>query len=206
MSKPVAKERGFLPTAQDGKLLEMIADKGWESFCEGLTVDYRPAAIRRVLHQPAKPRGTDDWVCKTRDDVTVDRAILLLGILNEEWSEHEQLQMTSALIDESTISQMEEWDGGWPHEKGLGYIIDGSDGSHPDPPGFSHARQAAARKNEDKANTKNQKIKRKPEVCLQKSEELKTGYRQRLMKTLSKVPERIPLKVKLFIDSQCLKQ
>ncbi|KAL8116294.1 hypothetical protein AgCh_022700 [Apium graveolens] len=61
--------------------------------------------------------------------------------------------------------------------------------------------ETLVRKNEDKANIKNQKIRRKLEVCLQtvfealESEELKTGYRQRLMKTLSRVPERIPVKV-----------
>ncbi|KAL8146999.1 hypothetical protein AgCh_004644 [Apium graveolens] len=35
------------------------------------------------------------------------------------------------------------------------------------------------RKNEGTTNIKNQKIRRRPEVCLQESEELKKGYRQR---------------------------
>lgn len=93
MSKAVDKERGFLLTAQDGDLLEMIIDKSWESFCEasaavqlsivrefyanakadkngfslvrGFTVDYRPVAIRRILNQPAKPRGAEDSALKT---------------------------------------------------------------------------------------------------------------------------------------------
>ena len=77
LSKPVANERGFLPTSQDGELVEMIRDKGWETFCEvpeavplsivrefyanakatmdgysvvrGMTVDYTAAAIHRVI-------------------------------------------------------------------------------------------------------------------------------------------------------------
>ncbi|KAL8146984.1 hypothetical protein AgCh_004631 [Apium graveolens] len=60
------------------------------------------------------------------------------------------------------------------------------------------------RKSEDKANTKNQKIRRRPEVCLQESEELKTGYRQRLMKTLSKVPERLAVKSRARNKASCL--
>ena len=34
LSKPMEKERGFLPTSQDGELIEMIRDRGWETFCE----------------------------------------------------------------------------------------------------------------------------------------------------------------------------
>ena len=34
LTKSILKERGFLPTAQNGRLLNMIADKGWSSFCE----------------------------------------------------------------------------------------------------------------------------------------------------------------------------
>ena len=32
LTKPVSKERGFLPTTDDGKLLQMIRSKGWEIF------------------------------------------------------------------------------------------------------------------------------------------------------------------------------
>ena len=100
LSKPVGKERGFLPTIQDGDLLEMIRAKGWEFFCEtpeavplsivkefyanakpamdgysvvrGMTVDYTPAAIRRVVHQRPKPRNMDDWTFKSREEVDLD--------------------------------------------------------------------------------------------------------------------------------------
>ena len=34
LSKPVGKERGFLPTREDGDLLAMIREKGSETFCE----------------------------------------------------------------------------------------------------------------------------------------------------------------------------
>ena len=50
------------------------------------------------------------------------------------WSEDEQLQMPSAPIDHSTIARMEEWGGGVPHGKGLGYIYDHVGGSRPDSP------------------------------------------------------------------------
>ena len=79
LGKPILKKRGFLPSGRDGELLPMIAEKGWIAFCEspeavpmsvvrefyanakaekngfsvvrGLTVDYHPAAIRRVIGQ-----------------------------------------------------------------------------------------------------------------------------------------------------------
>ena len=34
LSKPIAKEHGFLPSGKDGKLLEMILEMGWVPFCE----------------------------------------------------------------------------------------------------------------------------------------------------------------------------
>ena len=34
LTKPIFKERGFLPSAQNGRLLNMIVDKGWTVFCE----------------------------------------------------------------------------------------------------------------------------------------------------------------------------
>ena len=33
LTKPVLKERGFLPSGRDGELMPMIADKGWIVFC-----------------------------------------------------------------------------------------------------------------------------------------------------------------------------
>ena len=77
MGKPIAKERGFLPSPGDGGLLQMIQSRGWESYCEapeavplsivrefyanartdkdgysvvrGLTVDYTLEAIQRLI-------------------------------------------------------------------------------------------------------------------------------------------------------------
>ena len=34
LGKPIAKERGFLPSPGDGELVQMIRNRGWESFCE----------------------------------------------------------------------------------------------------------------------------------------------------------------------------
>ena len=34
LGKPIAKERVFLPSPGDGELVEMIQERGWESFCE----------------------------------------------------------------------------------------------------------------------------------------------------------------------------
>uniref|UniRef100_A0A164YA28 Putative plant transposon protein domain-containing protein n=1 Tax=Daucus carota subsp. sativus TaxID=79200 RepID=A0A164YA28_DAUCS len=90
MNKSIVKERGFLPTAEDGELLNMIQERGWESFCEapeavplaiirefyanakenrdgftvvrGIRVDYSAEAIRRVIGGRAKRRNEEDWV------------------------------------------------------------------------------------------------------------------------------------------------
>ncbi|KAK1378176.1 hypothetical protein POM88_024920 [Heracleum sosnowskyi] len=105
-------------------------------------------------------------------EVTVDRAIVLWGILNEEyidlgellhknivkflrggttgaiphasiviklcsavgvhWAEEEQVQLPSAPIDHSTISRMEDWEGGAPDYYGLGYTdFDAGEGEAP---------------------------------------------------------------------------
>lgn len=113
ISKVVAKERRFIPTAQDGELVGMILEKGWESFCEapsavplsivrefyanakaeknrfsvdrGFTVDYRPAAIRRVLNQPKKPRGVEDWALKTRVDVDLEYILAEICVPGTVW-------------------------------------------------------------------------------------------------------------------------
>ena len=44
------------------------------------------------------------------------------------WSPEEQLQMPSSAIYHSSIERLPEWDGGRPHPKGLGYILDDSEG------------------------------------------------------------------------------
>ena len=113
LSKPVANERWFLPTSQDGELVEMIRDKGGETFCEvpeavplsivhefyanakttmdgyyvvhGMTVDYTAAAIRRVIRQKAKPRGADDRTFKSRAEVDLDYILSEIFVLGTRW-------------------------------------------------------------------------------------------------------------------------
>ena len=48
------------------------AEKNGFSVVRGMTVDYRPAAIHRVIHQGSKPRTADDWTFKSRADVDLD--------------------------------------------------------------------------------------------------------------------------------------
>ena len=91
----------------------MIRDKGWETFCEapeavplsivrefyanakaemngfsvvhGMTVDYRAAAIRRVIHQRAKPRTAEDWTFKSHSDVDLDYILSELCVPGTRW-------------------------------------------------------------------------------------------------------------------------
>jgi len=100
LGKPILKERGFLPSGRDGELLPMIAEKGWIAFCEspeavpmsvvrefyanakaekngfsvvrGLTVDYHPAAIRRVIGQRERKPEEENWNEKTAEDFDLD--------------------------------------------------------------------------------------------------------------------------------------
>ena len=113
LSKSVAKERGFFPTSQDGELIEMIRNHGWEAFCEvpeavplsivhefyanakatmdgysvvrGMTVDYTAAAIRCVIGQKAKPRGADDWTFRSRADVDLDYILSEISVPGTRW-------------------------------------------------------------------------------------------------------------------------
>ena len=90
MNKSILKERGFLPTSEDGDLVRMIQERGWESFCEapeavplaiirefyanakenrdgytmvrGTRVDYSVDAIRRVVGGRARRPDEEDWV------------------------------------------------------------------------------------------------------------------------------------------------
>ncbi|WOG86429.1 hypothetical protein DCAR_0205633 [Daucus carota subsp. sativus] len=64
MNKSIVKERGFLPTAEDGELLNMIQERGWESFCEA--PEAVPLAIIREFYANAK---------ENRDGFTVVRGI-----------------------------------------------------------------------------------------------------------------------------------
>ncbi|XP_074367782.1 uncharacterized protein LOC141708181 [Apium graveolens] len=256
LSKPIVKERGFLPSGKDGKLLEMILEMGWVPFCEaptavpmsvvcefnvnakakkngftvvrGMTVEYSVDTIRRVIEQPARKPGQDTWNDKTSEDfdlvlivatlcvpethwkfkrgttdystfpvssmnkfarawnafiisnimpsshmydVTVECTRLLWGILQGDyvdlgmviyqgilrflrvsttgsipyasvvaklcvivgvhWPTHKQLQILSAPIDRTTLATMQEWDGGKPDLKGLGYSFDHLPGERP---------------------------------------------------------------------------
>lgn len=98
--KSVIKERGFAPSSTDGELENMIDEMGWSAFCvqpvgiplsvvkefyanakmdrnkltmvRGKTVDYGPAAIRRVVPQPTRPRGAEDWVHKPREEIDLN--------------------------------------------------------------------------------------------------------------------------------------
>lgn len=100
LTKPILKERGFLPSGRDGELLPMIAEKGWISFCEspegvpmsvvrefyanakadkngytvvrGLTVDYQPEAFHHVLGQRQRKPEEENWNEKTPEDFDLD--------------------------------------------------------------------------------------------------------------------------------------
>ena len=112
MGKSIAKERGFLPSPTDGKLVEMIQSRGWESFCEapaavplsivrefyanakadqngfsvvrGLTVDYTLEAICRVISGTEMEPAQDDWVRKNKRNMDLDRIIYYLCMPNTE--------------------------------------------------------------------------------------------------------------------------
>ena len=56
MGKPIAKERGFLPSPGDGRLVEMIRNRGWESFCEA--PEPVPMSIVREFYANADRIGT----------------------------------------------------------------------------------------------------------------------------------------------------
>ena len=113
MGKSTTKERGFLPSPDDGKLVEMIQSRGWESFCEapaavplsivrefyanakaeqngfsvvrGLTVDYTLETIRRVIGGKEMRPTQDDWVRKNKRNMDLDRIIYYLCMPNTEW-------------------------------------------------------------------------------------------------------------------------
>ncbi|KAK1378407.1 hypothetical protein POM88_025151 [Heracleum sosnowskyi] len=114
LGRPVARERGLLPTASDGYMLENIEERGWEQFCEtpepvpmtvvrefyanasvdrngisqvrGFRVDYRPRAIRRVLGLPTPRRNQEDWSGRTRDAVDLQDIIQRLCVPGTQWT------------------------------------------------------------------------------------------------------------------------
>ena len=83
-----------MPSLGDGELVQMIQERGWESFCEaleavlmsivrefyanaradqngysvvrGMTVDYTLDAIRRIVGGTAIQPTQDDWVLKSK--------------------------------------------------------------------------------------------------------------------------------------------
>ena len=113
MMKPVAKERGFLPSLNDGELVAMIQERGWESLCKapepvplaivrefyanakkdrdgfsvvrGRTVDYRPEAIRKLIGATTRRRGQEDWVQRPRAEVDLDEIVYELCTLGKMW-------------------------------------------------------------------------------------------------------------------------
>ena len=108
LSKPIAKERGFLPSRKDGKLLEMILKMEWVAFFEvpavvpmsvvrelyanakakkngftvvrGRTVEYSVEAIRTMIEQPARKPGQDTWNDKTQKTLIWILLLLLCAI------------------------------------------------------------------------------------------------------------------------------
>ncbi|KAK1387686.1 hypothetical protein POM88_015864 [Heracleum sosnowskyi] len=113
LTKGVVKERAFIPSAEDGELGAMVKEHGWSGFCagpvsvplsivrefyanakqekngftwvRGQRVDYTPRYFRRILSQPKKPRGVEDWVLKTREDVDLDAIIAGMCIPGTAW-------------------------------------------------------------------------------------------------------------------------
>lgn len=96
MTKPVVKERGFLPTREDGDLMQMIQQRGWESVpltiirdfyanakaekngfsvVRGIKVDYRPEAIRMVVGGKNKPRNAENWVLREKGTIDLDAIV-----------------------------------------------------------------------------------------------------------------------------------
>jgi len=119
-------------------------------------------------------------------EVTVERAIVLWGIITDEyidvgylmyqnmlrfmrgvttgamphasiitqlcilagvrWSGTEQLQYPQATLDSAAIQRLDDWHGGRPHPRGLGYIVNGDEDAPPSPPRQRRGRgQLAAR-------------------------------------------------------------
>ena len=52
LTRPVLKERGFLPSGSDGELMPMIAEKGWIVFCE--SPEAVPLSVVREFYANAK--------------------------------------------------------------------------------------------------------------------------------------------------------
>lgn len=113
MMRLVIKERGFAPSSEDGELADMVDERGWADFCakpesiplsvvkefyanakmeknglamvRGKIVDYGPAAIRRVVFQPDRPRGAENWTFKTRADVDLEAIITGMCVPGTVW-------------------------------------------------------------------------------------------------------------------------
>ncbi|KAK1357609.1 hypothetical protein POM88_050865 [Heracleum sosnowskyi] len=56
------------------------------------------------------------------------------------WGAEEQMQQQTADIDRSTISRLEEWPGGVPHPRGLGYVVSAAEEVVISPQGARAAR------------------------------------------------------------------
>ena len=103
LGKRITKEMGFLPPPGDGELVQMIQERGWESFCEapgavpmsivrefyanaradqngysvvrGMTVDYTLEAICRIVGGTKMEPTQDDWVRKSKHLMDLDQII-----------------------------------------------------------------------------------------------------------------------------------
>lgn len=113
LGRTIARERGLLPTVNDGYILMNIQERGWEQFCEvpepvpvniirefyanasvnkngisqvrGFRVDYQPPAIRRVCGLPGRSRERVDWSGMTREGVDLQMIIQSLCVPGTEW-------------------------------------------------------------------------------------------------------------------------
>ena len=112
LTKAVIKERGFIPSSEDGELGAMVRELGWSAFCanpvavplsivrefyanakvdkngitmvRGQAVAYKPGHICRILSL-SKPSGVEDWAQKTRDDVDLDAVVAGMCIPGTVW-------------------------------------------------------------------------------------------------------------------------
>lgn len=190
-ARPEGADDWVLTTRTDVDLDNIVA----ELCVPGTVWKFRPGTTEHV-HFPASAmnryaRAWNLFICARlmhsshSHDVTVERAILLWGILTDEyidlgylihqsmlrfmsgrttgaiphasiitelcvssgirWADDEQLQHPSADIDSATLARLDEWSGGVPHHRGLGYIIEGGLGAGSPPQQARAARAGPSR-------------------------------------------------------------
>ena len=115
MSKTVFRDRGFLPSPDDGELAAMVQERGWETFCaapepvplavvrefyatvkearngfstvRGHQVDYRAEAIRRTIGARARDEDEEDWMQRSREEIDLDKVMFELCIPGTKWKQ-----------------------------------------------------------------------------------------------------------------------